>query len=169
MLTVHEGYSTRLNPPLSQPRARRPMHLSTRVDADIRRVFYALTLPEYIEAWLHAPSADELLTFSRLNQERFHIDVHRNGSYRASIHVSIRQLTRTHIRYAWIAISPSAIDRTSVDLQLSSALSESCIHLTHRNLCTPSQRTWHRETWHASLNKLRAIVQAGGGRNRLLP
>jgi uncharacterized protein YndB with AHSA1/START domain len=169
MLTVQQGHSTQLIPPLAHRRDRHSVHLSTRIDADIRRVFHALSIPEYIEAWLHAPSADELLTFSRLSQERLHIDMYRSGSYRASIHVSIRPLSRTHIRYAWIAISPSTIDRTWVDLQLPSAPSESCIHLTHRNLCTPSQRIWYEETWHASLNKLRAIVQSGGGRNQLLP
>ena len=54
------------------PRKKAAVAISLRIAADRRRVFHALSIPEYIEAWLQVPDPNELLSvFDLVKQESF--------------------------------------------------------------------------------------------------
>lgn len=65
-------------------RHERDVALSFKIEADSSRVLYALSIPEYIEAWLEAPdAADTEFVFNLVGQETFRIDLYRAEALQA--------------------------------------------------------------------------------------
>lgn len=60
--------------------------LSFKIKADSRRVLYALSIPEYMEAWLQAPDREELLFVSDLaEQDNFRLYLYRARALQTTI------------------------------------------------------------------------------------
>jgi uncharacterized protein YndB with AHSA1/START domain len=146
--------------PIHQRRTRQPIHLSCLIPADIRRVFCAISLPEYLEAWLRPPDPAEQLDFHLAAPQRLHIDLSRDGAPRTRIHASIHILCRNHVGYAWTSITPAAANRSAVDLQLTPTPTGCRLALTHSAPDRPIDRAWNREMWAHSLARLRTLVTA---------
>jgi len=134
--------------------------LSSEIGVESRRLMYALSIPEYIEAWLRPPGADELLVFDFLAQDRFQIDLYRSEARRASIHAYTRVLGKDQICYAWKIISAAGILHTTVDFTLTGRQNRCNLLLNHLGFRTGEDRTWHSSMWRRSMMKLREIVCA---------
>ena|ERR1035438_1830702 len=70
---------------------RESLHVSTsiRIEAETRRVLYALATPEYMEAWLQFPGMDRIECHpDKRSVDRFRIDLSSCGSRRGSINAS---------------------------------------------------------------------------------
>jgi hypothetical protein len=134
--------------------------VSPRIDVDARRMLYALSIPEYIEAWLQAPDPDEMLTFDFVAQQRFQMGFYRAEALRASIHGSARVVSRTGVHYMWKTISASGIAHTTVDLMILTRSDGCVVVLNHRGFCSLQERAWHCRMWERSLEKLRRIVRS---------
>ena len=134
--------------------------LSSEMGVDSRRLMNALSIPEYIEAWLQPPGLDELLVFDFLAQDRFQIDLYRSEARRASIHAYTRVLSTDQICYAWKIISPAGILHTTVDFALSCRQNRCNLSLRHAGFHTMQDQTWHTNMWRRSMMKLREIVRA---------
>jgi hypothetical protein len=133
--------------------------VSPRIDVDARRMLFALSIPEYIEAWLQAPDADEMLMFDFVTDQRFNIGFYRTEALRASIHGSSRVVNRTRVHYMWKTISASGITHTTVDLMILAREDGCVVVLNHRGFCSLEERAWHCNMWERSLEKLRRIVR----------
>ncbi len=84
----------------------RDVALSFRFNADSSRVFYALSIPEYIEAWLQAPDTaadtEELrFVFNQVEEETFRIDLYRGETLQASVDGSGWVVGSNQVRYIW--------------------------------------------------------------------
>jgi len=74
MIAIHPGQQER------------DVALSFKFNADSSRVFYALSIPEYIEAWLQAPDTDDLrFVFNQIEEETFRLDLYRKPFRQASM------------------------------------------------------------------------------------
>src|SRR5438876_12356802 len=84
----------------------RDVAMSFHFNADSGRVFYALSIPEYIEAWLQAPDTDDLrFVFNQVAEETFRIDLYRGQTLQASIDASSWVVGANQVRYIWKTIS----------------------------------------------------------------
>jgi len=136
--------------------------VSPRIDVDARRMLYALSIPEYIEAWMLAAYAEEMLRFDFVTDQRFNIGFYRWEAHRVSIHGSSRIVNRTRVHYMWKMISANGIAHTTVDLTILTREDGCIVVLNHRGLSNLEERAWHCKMWERSLEKLRRIVRAMG-------
>src|SRR5260370_15333201 len=97
----------------------RDVALSFQFKADRSRVFYALSIPEYIEAWLQAPDTDDLrFVFNQVAEETFRIDLYRGETLQASVDGSCWVVGTNQVRYIWKTTSPIGATETLVDMKL---------------------------------------------------
>lgn len=79
--------SPRMTPLLAAARSDNDVSLSFRIRADCSRVFYAISIPEYVEAWFRLPVEEGLkFVFNPIAQRAFRIDLYRAGAALGSIH-----------------------------------------------------------------------------------
>jgi uncharacterized protein YndB with AHSA1/START domain len=143
----------------AQPHEADAIVLSHRIEADPRRLFHAVSIPEYIEAWVQAPDLEELLVFEYVTHERFQIDLYREDAPRASIHGSARIVNKTQVNYIWKTISPNGITHTTVDLTLMSGLDRCVLGLRHNGFHNTVERAWHSRMWMHSMKRLCGIIR----------
>lgn len=133
----------------------RDVILSFKIEADSSRVLYALSIPEYIEAWLQTPDANELqLVFNPETQEAFRIDLYRAEALQASVHSSCRIVGANQVRYVWKTTSPVGTTETLVDMNLLCGSGECILGLKHSGFKDARESAWCGEMWHQSLNSL---------------
>src|SRR5258705_10591435 len=105
----------------------REVALSFQFRADSSRVFYALSIPEYIEAWLQAPDTDDLrFVFNQIAEDPFRIDLYRGQTLQASVDGSCWAVGTNQVRYIWKTTSPIDTTETLVDMKLLSG-SDGCV------------------------------------------
>src|SRR5881394_2593674 len=97
----------------------RDVALSFHFSASPGRVFYALSIPEYIEAWLQAPDTDDLrFVFNQIAEETFRIDLYRGETLQASVDGTCWVVGTNQVRYIWKTTSPIGTTETWVDMKL---------------------------------------------------
>jgi uncharacterized protein YndB with AHSA1/START domain len=134
--------------------------LSLRIQTDRARVFYALSIPEYIEAWLCCPPKDKLRSvFHSVDEDAFRIDLYRAQTLQGSIHGNCSVPEENRIRYAWNTKSVLGVTETAVDIELLSALGGCTIRLSHSGFQDKSESAWHRELWQHSLATLSRLME----------
>jgi hypothetical protein len=138
----------------------RDVVLSLKIEADSSRVLYALSIPEYIEAWLQAPDTEELhLVFNPVAQEAFRIDLYRAEALQASIHGSCTVMNQNQVRYAWKTMSPIGITETLVDMQLFCGSGACILGLRHSGFKDTAESVWCDKMWHRSLESLCRLME----------
>jgi uncharacterized protein YndB with AHSA1/START domain len=134
--------------------------LSRMIEADSSRVFYALSIPEYIEAWLLAPDAEaSQLVFELVTSETFQIDLYRAQALEASIHGFCRVVGANEVRYRWTTTSSISTTETLVDMKLLCAPEGCIIDLKHGGFEDPIESAWCYKMWHKSLDKLSTLMK----------
>jgi uncharacterized protein YndB with AHSA1/START domain len=126
------------------------------VNADRNRVFQALSLGEYIDAWFVAPGSVPgstsvsmkpdcfLICYDLLNggQERF------VGSYKV--------LRRSKVQFSWKRDSLQETSPSLVKIRLQGDFERTTVHLTHVGL-SESELSWYRLLWERSLERLAGL------------
>jgi uncharacterized protein YndB with AHSA1/START domain len=134
--------------------------LSFKIEAETSRVFHALSIPEYIEAWLQAPdTADLQFVFNLVAQETFHIDLYRADAFQASVHGSCCVVGANQVRYIWQTTSPAGTTETLVDMQLLCASDGCILGLKHSGFKDTVESAWCCRMWHQSMEKLCRLMR----------
>lgn len=137
---------------------RRPLFF--KFNADSSRVFYALSIPEYIEAWLRAPDTDELqFVFNQVAEDTFSIDLYRGQSLQASIDGSCWVVGSNQVRYVWKTTSPMGTTETLVDMKLLSGSGSCVLALRHSGFRDQAESARCSRMWHQSLERLCRIME----------
>jgi uncharacterized protein YndB with AHSA1/START domain len=138
----------------------REVTLSSRIQADRSRVFYALSIPEYIETWFQLPPHDELrFVFRQPTQQTFGIDLYRAEELHARVQGSCSTMSSSQIRYSWKIKSGTRITDTVADIQLLSALGGCTLTLKHRGFRDPHESDWYGKVWRQSLESLCRLME----------
>lgn len=138
----------------------RDVALSFKFNADSSRVFYALSIPEYIEAWLQAPDTDELrFVFNQVGEETFCIDLYCGPSLQASIYGSCWVVGTNQVRYIWKTTSPMGVSETLVDMKLLSGSGGCVLALKHSGFRDQAESARCSRMWHQSLERLSRIME----------
>jgi uncharacterized protein YndB with AHSA1/START domain len=135
--------------------------LSFKFKAESSRVFYALSIPEYLEAWLQAPEAEDLqFVFDLSEQETFHFDLYRAGIPHATVHGSCAVMGANQVRYTWSTTTTAGVTtETLVDMKLICGSGGCVLALKHSGFKDPAESAWCGRMWHQSLERLCRLME----------
>jgi uncharacterized protein YndB with AHSA1/START domain len=156
------------NPSGAPARAVRPeaversIQLNTTVGADKRRVFDALTLPEYREAWLRFPDGPSGGRTAATCADNFYrLDYFVDGGLEFSVAGAYRACRRSRMVFTWRKSSATnlhlSVPETLVTIRLQGAFSDTTVSVDHAGLFSSAEFRWHSDMWRLSLEKLRSL------------
>jgi uncharacterized protein YndB with AHSA1/START domain len=125
------------------------------VNADRSRLFQALTLAEYIEAWFVAPGAVSGSTSVTMGPDGFVVRYRLLDGGEERFVGSYKVLRRGKVQFAWTNASREA-SSSLVRIRLLGDFGRTTVQLTHAGL-DESQHLDYRMLWEASLDKLASL------------
>jgi len=123
------------------------------VNADRNRLFQALTLPEYIDAWFVAPGSAPGSTAVAMGADCFLISYDRLEGGPERFVGSYKVMRRSKIQFSW---KRGCFDETTsslVKIRLQGDFGRTTVHLTHIGL-EEWENAWYSALWDASLERL---------------
>ena len=134
--------------------------MSIGVNADAQRIYHALTVPEYLEAWIcipDQPPGSQLVAREHANGYR--LDHSSAGRIVASIHGSYLFRHRRKMRLFWRTIRGPACAESLVDFRLRGNFGSSILELRQTVLTSAEDHLWHRRLWQGSLQTLASLLR----------
>jgi len=132
--------------------------LEVTVQADARRLFHALTTPEYVEAWLCLPGERPgCSTVAARSDQDFMFEHSCDGA--PSLLISGRYLVcrRRALTFSWRVDGDLNIRDTKVDIRLRGEFERTKLLLRHGGFACRNDCAWHRALWNVSLGRLAAL------------
>jgi hypothetical protein len=140
------------------------------VNAEARRIFQALTLPEYLETWVTFPdqSAESSIAASQLT-DGYRLDQRSGGRVNLSITGSFLFCHHRKMRLCWRKTTclnqtqptqANATANTVVDFRLRGNFGSSVLELRHNEFNTLEEFLWHDRLWRNSLPKLASLLRS---------
>lgn len=123
------------------------------IHAERQRVFQAITLPEYLEAWLTGPGALPGSAVVTAGQNSFWICCAGAKDEHFRIFGSYKACKRSRLLLDWKYEEPSAVSISLVSIRLLGDFERTTLELVHLGL-PEFLISWHRELWDASLANL---------------
>ena len=125
------------------------------VNADRNRIFQALTLPEYIDAWFVAPGSVAGSTAVTMGPDCFLVSYRLLDGGEERFVGSYKVLRRGKVQFAW---RRDAFNETSslVKIRLQGDFGRTTVHVTHLGLDEPEQDHYSK-LWEASLERLASL------------
>jgi uncharacterized protein YndB with AHSA1/START domain len=140
----------------------RSIALRVEIGADRRRIFDALTVPEYIETWLSLPCRhSECRTIASQADHCYRLDHYAADKLELSITGSYRACRRGKVFFTWCKsdarLEPESVFESLVRIRLYGAFAKSTLCLSHTGIFSETEYRWHRELWNRSLAKLQSL------------
>jgi hypothetical protein len=138
------------------------LHLESDIRAEARRLFYALTAPEYLETWIsfpgqHLPGCSTVAT--KVNQD--YMLAHLCEGIRKTVITGRYQVCeRRNVVLSWRVEGAEAVAESYVDVRLAGNFEYTTLILRHRGFDSWQQYLWHRSLWSASLEKLSRLYDS---------
>jgi hypothetical protein len=135
--------------------------ISISVNADTRRIFQALTVPEYLEAWIDMPDRttdSSIIASQDSNGYRLehylaeHMNVRIIGSF---LYCHYRKM-----RLHWQRHFQRTRAESLVDFRLRGNFGSSILELRHTALGSLDEFLWHQRLWQGSLSKLTSLLRS---------
>ncbi|SPE27794.1 hypothetical protein SBA5_600036 [Candidatus Sulfotelmatomonas gaucii] len=128
------------------------------VNADARRIAQALTLPEYLEAWLCMPgrSMESHLVASQ-NPDGYRLDAYSDGRVAVRIIASYCFQHQRKMRLLWRKVCELDYTESIVDFRVRGNFGASVLELNHAGFDSADEYLWGQELWRASLAKLTSL------------
>jgi uncharacterized protein YndB with AHSA1/START domain len=125
----------------------------TSVHADRHRIYQALTVPEYVEAWFSAPGAIEGSTAVSAGERFLLISYWSAQHQQFGIFCSYQVRRRSKLVFTWRYFTPVEATASMVKIRLLGDFERTTVHVTHVGLKLSDQQ-WHESLWTLSLRKL---------------
>lgn len=151
-----ESISTFASDPLS--RHSFAIHLSTEIAAAQRCLFYALTLPEYLEAWLHMPDTTTVRASLSDCPDEFRLDRYCHLQHVGSILIRFHTMSENSIHLAWRSFTDVTTSSTSVQVRLRGRRRLCRLDLTHSGFRSEEEIHWYDDMWTRSLTDLSRLM-----------
>ncbi len=133
---------------------------SVKIEAEVRRVLYALATPEYMEAWLQVPEVDRVECHAeRRSFDRFRIDLLSSGERRQSIYGSCQLAKPNRVTYLWERDYAGMRVRSMIQIRLLGGPTNCTLRLKHTGLSNPEDIEWYSAMWRGSLLKLCTLIE----------
>lgn len=127
--------------------------------AEPPRVFHALTLPEYREAWISPPEKDGNWRVAVSHDHpRYRIDLQ---SAAGDMCISGAYLiAQPHeVVFTWRKGDFTEASETLVQIRLQNSAGRSNVRLCHRGFTSKTEGLWHQRFWSVSLGKLARLLE----------
>lgn len=126
-----------------------------RVRADTRRLFQAVVVPEYLDAWLRVPEDEASWAVTPLQQTAgFVLDWCDARATQSRILAVYKTCRRRKLTICWKLEKDHLLKESSVIMRLSGDFGCSVLSLFHSGFGTFDDFAWHRQFWNASLERL---------------
>lgn len=130
------------------------------IRADVRRVFHAVSMPEYREAWVCSPNADNrTCVVASQGDATYQIELYRAERLEASIAGLIRKWELQEMVFTWQRKPGTGSAETIVCIRLRDIAEGSCLDLAHSGFTSAADMGWHKQFWDASLEKLAWLLE----------
>jgi hypothetical protein len=128
---------------------------AVRVNADAHRISQALTVPEYLEAWISIPNAAPgSCTLVSLADNGYRLDHDCANCPALSISGSFLYCHLRKMRLSWRRTANASYAESVVDFRLRGDFGSSIVELRHSELASDEEHAWHEALWQRSLEKL---------------
>lgn len=138
--------------------ARSSIALSCKIHADTRRISQALTEPEYMEAWMCFPAADQCRVVAKHQKDRFQIECFSAGRLEACVAGVFLIRQERELLFSWERNLGGSQSRSFVNIRLQCNSRTSLLELRHIGLVSADDFAWHEQLWNASLSKLAFLL-----------
>lgn len=136
--------------------------MSVDVNADARRIFHALTVPEYLEAWVAMPGRNPGATIvAARTANGYSLEARRDGRVDVSIRASYLFCHQRKMRLAWRKETEPFSQDSKVDVRLRGNFGSTILELEHSALASSDECLWHQHMWRASLERLQFLLRSG--------
>jgi hypothetical protein len=133
---------------------------SVRIQAEIWRLLYALSTPEYMEAWVQLPGTERVECHSEGRSfDRFRIDMFSANKKLGSIYGSCLLSKPNRVTYLWHKQPMEIRSRSMVEIHLLGGVNCCALKLKHRGLTKDEDRELYSKMWQLSLEKLRILME----------
>ena len=131
------------------------VNIECRLAADTRRIFNALTVPEYMETWICLPDAppDCRVQVSG-SANGFQIEDPRASGTATRITGSYLSFLTRKLSFSWSFGSTASNMLSTVDIRLCGDFDKSVLRLRHRGFDLEHDVKWHAALWFASVTRL---------------
>jgi len=134
--------------------------MSIAVDADAVRIFHALTVPEYLEAWISMPgSGEDSAVIASPAENGYRLDQYAAGSLTVSITGSYLFCHHRKMRLSWRKCRKVVCCDSLVDFRLRGNFGSTILELRHSDLASAGEYLWHQALWRSSLDKLASLLK----------
>ena len=145
--------------------------LEVSIEADVRRLFHALTVPEYIEAWMSLPGERPgCSTMATRTGDDYLIEHSCEGRPSIAISGIYSVCRRRNVFFSWRVDGDLCVPQTEVEIRLSGDFERTRLLLRHKGFPSRHDHVWHGALWTASLEKLASLYgsrdRAAGADNR---
>jgi uncharacterized protein YndB with AHSA1/START domain len=135
--------------------------MSIGVDADTQRIFQALTVPEYLEAWINLPDRTEAgHVVAAQDGNGYRLDHYSPGRAAVRITGSYVYCHRRKMRLCWRKSCQQTCSESLVDFRLRGNFGSSILELRHSALESADEFLWHQKLWEGSLGKLASLLRS---------
>jgi hypothetical protein len=135
--------------------------MSIDVDADARRIFHALTVPEYLETWIDLPDRGKNSAIvAAATDNGYRLDHYSDGRVDMSISGSYLFCHQRKLRLFWRESRLPKRTDSLVDFRLRGNFGSSVLELRHRALRSAEEYFWHERLWRGSLEKLTSLLRS---------
>lgn len=127
---------------------------------DIYRIFHALTIPEFLEAWICIPCNEQnCRSFVELSGETLAVRHNCPSGRKLSIFGDFIVRRRRRLLIAWRTDSFGSSPRSRVTIRLYGAFEKTLLSLHHTGLHSEEEKAWHQALWMSSLEKLNRLLR----------
>ena len=131
------------------------VNLECSVAADTRRIFDALTVPEYIETWICVPGHHpECCNVTSRNAHGFQIEHHCSSGTTTKISGTYCSFLKRKLSFSWNPAHGSSAGNSFVDIRLHGDFERSILRLRHFGLDSEDDFNWHSAFWSSSITRL---------------
>jgi uncharacterized protein YndB with AHSA1/START domain len=137
----------------------REITLQATLHADRRRIFDALTTPEYMETWLSLPGDhSHCRTLASRSNDEFHLDHFGERALDFSISGAYKACRRGKVLFTWRKDTVACSEPEGlVSIRLHGEFAQSTLLLTHSGAFSERDYNWTRDLWTLSLKKLQIL------------
>jgi uncharacterized protein YndB with AHSA1/START domain len=136
------------------------VRVSVAIQADWQRIFHALAVPEYMDAWLTMTGIERLeCRPEQGHADSFRIDFLIAGAPPKTVFGTCIRTKPDEISYLWKKALSESTGRSLVKMRLRRGPRRCSLHLIHHGLWGQKECEWYSVMWQRSLDKLRALME----------
>jgi len=134
---------------------------SIKIESECWRILSALTIPEYLEAWLETPDGVGIVCHAESSVfAKFRINFRDSSANRGAINVSRFQSKPDTITFIWKNFQFGKITTSTVDILVRGGPRRCTLILKHTGFRSINEVDWYSNVWSRSLSKLRRLMES---------